>query len=259
MVFYKSIYKDIKRFFSAYFVKPGKWWDYLLYILAILTFLSVKKDLNLWLIRTIGDNLTIFFIYISGNHFLLWILVIAYAIGVAYVCSRAIKDYYRSISHLLLISFALIALMISKSYWEYVAICWKITIFHLLLFGLAAIAVSILIVVPKNKSRNKTAEINTNSRNCFTIDKVKASTESADKNRLEYAKHLVRSILNTNMDEEALSVGISGGWGSGKSTFLEMLKRAFEEDSSNRVSVVIEFHPWDGASSGQIVSDFFNL
>lgn len=91
------------------------------------------------------------------------------------------------------------------------------------------------------------------------MDNVKSAMAEADKNRAEYAKDLVERILNTDMSAESFSVGISGAWGSGKSTFLESLRQAFAGDKSGKVSAVVEFHPWNGASSGKIVTDFFNV
>ena len=252
-------YDRLKHSLSCVFPKPGKWWDYALYLLIVLGFISIKDDLNEWLSLSFGDRLIAFSSYLAGNRFLLWLIVSAFAVGVGYYCSRKLKDQYRSISLFLILLFVLIALSVSKSNWDYVLIVGKVSFFHLIVTGVAAVAISVLVVSPRNKQRKPGINKDEGDSKCFTIDNVKASVAKADKNRTDYAKDLVERILNTRMDEEAFSVGISGEWGSGKSTFLELLKQEFEHDSSGRVSTIVEFHPWDGASSGQIVSDFFNV
>jgi hypothetical protein len=69
----------------------------------------------------------------------------------------------------------------------------------------------------------------------------------------EYIKNLVSKLLGTNVGQESFALGISGVWGSGKTTFLNSLR----EELKNNV-YLIDFNPWDCDSASQIASDFFN-
>ncbi len=80
----------------------------------------------------------------------------------------------------------------------------------------------------------------------------------SDKSRLkdvgweEYANVLVSKLLNTDMSKESFAVGINGEWGSGKTTFLDVVRnRAMNH------AYIITFNPWLSNSPAQIVKDFF--
>ena len=57
--------------------------------------------------------------------------------------------------------------------------------------------------------------------------------------------------------EEAgsLAIGINGSWGSGKTSFTNMIKEHI--DGNNRI--VIDFNPWRSSSALKIIEDFFEL
>lgn len=249
-----SIIHRFRQWYSCIFPKLGKWWDYALYVLAILTFWAMCKDINFWLQKRAGNWLTALASYLAENDFLCWLLVMAIVAYTVYVCFKKARDQYRSASELLLTIAVILVLAASSGYWEYVRIAGPISFLHLIILALTAVGCTNLYIPERMQ-----VAVSDQPQKRFTVDNVKAAVGDADKNRVAYAKNLVERILNTDMQAEAFSVGISGQWGSGKSTFLEVLKQAFEEDKSGRVSVVVEFHPWDGASSGQIVTDFFNV
>jgi hypothetical protein len=64
---------------------------------------------------------------------------------------------------------------------------------------------------------------------------------------------LIKKLLGTSLAGNAFSVGIAGDWGSGKTTFLELVKR----ELNDRVYVV-NFNPWSYKNSEQVMTDFFN-
>lgn len=68
----------------------------------------------------------------------------------------------------------------------------------------------------------------------------------------EYANVLISKLLNTNLSSESFAVGINGEWGSGKTTFLDVLRRRAETQA-----YVVTFNPWLSNSPAQIVKDFF--
>lgn len=80
----------------------------------------------------------------------------------------------------------------------------------------------------------------------------------SDKSRLknvgwdEYANVLISKLLNTNINNESFAVGINGEWGSGKTTFMEVLRNRAQSHAH-----IVSFNPWLSNSPTQIVKDFF--
>ena len=67
------------------------------------------------------------------------------------------------------------------------------------------------------------------------------------------AVEIVNRALNTDLSKESFSIGITGGWGTGKSTMLSNIKEAI----GNR-AYIVEFNPWNSQTPSQIITDFFS-
>lgn len=96
----------------------------------------------------------------------------------------------------------------------------------------------------------------------FRIDKVKDKTkafhftspEYFDDGRMRFAESLTRRIQET-CGKESFAVGISGSWGSGKTSFLQYVYKSLE----NKEDIKIWFYPWNSNSADSVITDFFNL
>lgn len=73
-------------------------------------------------------------------------------------------------------------------------------------------------------------------------------------NQIKYAKTLVKKLKNTDLSKESFAVGITGEWGSGKSTFLNTMKKEIEKED---FAEIVEFNPWLCNSPEQVTQDFF--
>ena len=71
--------------------------------------------------------------------------------------------------------------------------------------------------------------------------------------RVKLAEEIVNRVLATDISKESFSVGITGGWGTGKTTMLDNIKKCI----GNR-AYVVEFNPWNSQSASQIITDFFS-
>ena len=68
----------------------------------------------------------------------------------------------------------------------------------------------------------------------------------------------VYKVINTCFFEnQSFAVGIAGSWGSGKTTYINALKRRFNE-SGEDISV-IDFEPWKNDNPSLIIKSFFSL
>lgn len=76
-------------------------------------------------------------------------------------------------------------------------------------------------------------------------------------NRLTFAKRIAEKIQSKPLVDNsgALAIGITGEWGSGKSSFKNLIKNSLEKE--NRI--IIEFNPWRSSSPEKIIEDFFEL
>lgn len=85
----------------------------------------------------------------------------------------------------------------------------------------------------------------------FSVDDTEIELED---NQIKYAKTLVKKLKNTDLSKESFAVGITGEWGSGKSTFLNTMK---EEIKEAKFAEIVEFNPWLCNSPEQVTQDFF--
>lgn len=69
----------------------------------------------------------------------------------------------------------------------------------------------------------------------------------------EYADSLLSRLAATNTKDTSFAVALTGSWGTGKTTFLSLLKSAM----NNRKFAYMEFNPWMSSSVEMIIRDFF--
>ena len=86
----------------------------------------------------------------------------------------------------------------------------------------------------------------------------------------------VYKVINTCFfEEQSFAVGISGSWGSGKTTYINMLKQRYEKDYKDGKNInnaqneqynnrkeaisIIDFEPWKNDNPSLIIKSFFSL
>lgn len=74
-----------------------------------------------------------------------------------------------------------------------------------------------------------------------------------DYSRRQFASTVVQLMRNTKARQGAFSVGINGCWGSGKTSFLNLMKRKIPQ--AGRIQ--IDFRAWMCSSPNEIVVEFF--
>lgn len=72
--------------------------------------------------------------------------------------------------------------------------------------------------------------------------------------RADYAKKVVRQLLNTKISDASFAVGITNEWGSGKTSFLLDMKEEMEDKC-----YILDFKPWNCQTPDQIINEFFEL
>jgi hypothetical protein len=91
----------------------------------------------------------------------------------------------------------------------------------------------------------------------FLVDKPIELSQDDKFGRKIFATKIAEKIQSKLLVDKAgaLAIGINGPWGSGKSSFTNMVKENI--DNINRI--VIDFNPWRSSSSTRIIEDFFEL
>lgn len=108
------------------------------------------------------------------------------------------------------------------------------------------------VLVPLKFFRSKRELIDVTSIPLLADTAVNGDNDLLD--RKYKANRLYHEICSTR-GEESIAIGITGEWGSGKTSFLKMIKNEFE---NNKSFVQIDFNPWLNLSIESIVKDFFN-
>ncbi len=77
--------------------------------------------------------------------------------------------------------------------------------------------------------------------------------------RSGFARDLARLILSWG-GEESVVLAVNGEWGSGKSSFINLLLRSLKRSSSYKKGrlAIVQFNPWSFSSNGDINTRFFD-
>ena len=87
--------------------------------------------------------------------------------------------------------------------------------------------------------------------------------------RRQYAEILAQKVNDNFHKEGSFVIGITGNWGSGKTSFLNLIKLKLGHpdvdnrdagaatDTNSGVNVIFEFKPWLSSSANNIITDFF--
>lgn len=174
-------------------------------------------------------------------------LLIYYGLVIKY--ERRIYVVRLSIVSIVLFSYLLCFYSGSWTYDTFTLCGISISYSHILLapaIGEALFSIILFIRAHKKKTKYEGLE--------FDLAK-KSSKESDPYNRNSYVDSLIERISKSFSKEGSFAIGIAGNWGTGKTSFANILKEKIEP----KVNVVFEYKPWFCNSHGDIVKDFFNL
>ena len=88
----------------------------------------------------------------------------------------------------------------------------------------------------------------------FNSEKPIEKIEQDILGRSNTAEELSKHILEYK-DEDSLTIGIIGEWGSGKTSFINMILEILRK---NEECIIVNFNPWNISTRKQLISDFFN-
>ncbi|WP_321516225.1 P-loop NTPase fold protein [Marinifilum fragile] len=90
-------------------------------------------------------------------------------------------------------------------------------------------------------------------QNCTTLAELK---EQDKLGRFDYAQQISHIIIN-NGEKKSFAIGINGEWGSGKTSFIDMIKRINEIDYPGHC-IFINFNPWYFTGTEKVLKKFYD-
>lgn len=68
-----------------------------------------------------------------------------------------------------------------------------------------------------------------------------------------YSNVLISRLENTDLSQENFAIGITGSWGTGKTTFLKTFKNSMDNHF-----IIVDFEAWQSNSPAMLIKDFFH-
>lgn len=217
-----------------------------IYILAIV--MVLQHRVNAFCAEQVGGVMGEVYTTITQNNIVNWLTTLFIVCIGAYISYRFSKG--KTYSWIVIAGLFAITYLLRDSDWLWATSALWIDYRWLFVVIVAAIAICGLIPLI-NKIKNTPSK----SKNQSVVSGFSVSTQTEslqDTGWSQYAKNLVSKLLKTNLEKESFAVGISGAWGSGKSTFLS----AIREEMQKHV-YLLDFNPWNSDSANQISDDFF--
>lgn len=182
------------------------------------------------------------------------ILFLIFLIIVVIRCYLHIKNNYLMSNRLLLTSILFILLIgyyrISSNPWVFTQTYFCVYVKYLdvvLLFFISNIFIRIF---------HRKKSYLTDEQRGFCFDNPINSANEDSLNRNELAKLLADKITNTTNNFDSFTIGISAEWGHGKTSFLNLIQTALNEEKHKRI--IINFNPWLNNDEKSIVFSFFD-
>lgn len=160
------------------------------------------------------------------------------------------------LSYKLLVFFSIISiwysiLRITQSTWKYTTLHFLEQLAYADIIFIFLLSLLVLILF---KKKNKPSEKSKSAG--FVID---SPTTNDMFGRKKLAKTIVKRIMSTELHLQSFAIGITGEWGSGKTTFLEIIEDELKAlDNAEKDLIIIHFNPWQFDSATTLIDDFFN-
>lgn len=105
-----------------------------------------------------------------------------------------------------------------------------------------------LVIDKWDKARNGRKKKDNAAR--FSLDTI--DYEGISESKQKYADAIVTHLLGTKLGKQSFAIGITGAWGTGKSTFLDVIASKMVGKAE-----VVRFNPWMCRTPEQVTEDFF--
>ena len=187
----------------------------------------------------------------------LWLVNIPIAIALGYLFfiwfKRFLNDQTFRFFRPILAIIGLMLLLVNGERVNYAKVVWKMdyrmffTVFLIVSLLLMCFkGIRCLAIRKKSEKRKEKIEPHLG----FSDDN--GGKKNCPENLKTYADEIIERVLATNIKKQSYAIGVTGEWGVGKTSFLDVL----EEKIGNRAEIV-KFNPWMCSTPEQVTHDFF--
>lgn len=117
---------------------------------------------------------------------------------------------------------------------------------------MAILIIDVIAIARKLLNAENTNIFNVDDRKGYCMDGVYSELRQTGWDN--YVGNLLALMPRDRLKKESLAIGISGNWGSGKTSFLKSMQKQMNADYR-----VVTFNPWTCTDKEQIISQFFAL
>ena len=242
----KSQYEKIKTWLREHGINtvPKPWWVYAWLIIGCAYFYYWKK-----LFDYIDENYNscLMMTYKALGHRWINILVLVGVVCLTCNVARTIANDKLFSWKRFLVELMALWILIYKNYYVFAEVAFGVNYWHLLL----TINVGLILLEFTKYYLHRKTDSQETSKPYITDDDF--NPEEDYERRHVLAEVIVKKALATDLSKESFSIGITGGWGTGKTTMLNSVK-----DAVGGSAYIVEFNPWNSQTASQIINDFFS-
>lgn len=231
----------------------NKLYCFLLSILSLSCFYALRSDINVYISKMWVGELFAYVFKACSISTLFNILLILALCYFSFIVGKIIYHSKGSILISICILFAIVYLY-TNNYWTFAqAYIVNVGYDSLLIISLLTLLIADIIAIARQwLSVNNEDESFQDDLKGYCMDEV--YTKHRETGWDNYVEDLLSLMPKERLKKESLAIGISGKWGSGKTSFLKTMMESMKNDYLN-----VSFNPWTCTDKVQIVSQFFTL
>ncbi len=183
-------------------------------------------------------------------------------ITIIYWTHKALRRNYKvAVKHLLIYGFILTGYFLirehSETPWRLLNLQNYADLYYLdIIFPICGLAILTGIIIPITNIIKESSQQSSDSDEIgFEIDEPLLSIKDIENKEWDTSKEIVTKILNTKLGKGAFVIGLNGEWGSGKSTYWNLMKERLRDEKDY---IIIEFNPWNNECDTSITQNFLN-
>lgn len=135
----------------------------------------------------------------------------------------------------------------TKSPWTFTSFCFYSRLKYADIIILISIVTLLLLIKPKKQLKPVVV-------NSFFDDESLGRQKKDELGYSPYAQ-LLADKISSGAFNKAFAIGINGKWGSGKTSFIDLIKRKVYEHNDEIIE--INFNPWNSSNPDALIRDFF--
>lgn len=231
----------------------NKLYCFLLSILSLSCFYALRSDINVYISKMWVGELFAYVFKACSISTLFNILLILALCYFSFIVGKIIYHSKGSILISICILFAIVYLY-TNNYWTFAqAYIVNVGYDSLLIISLLTLLIADIIAIARQwLSANNEDESFQDDQKGYCMEEV--YTKHRETGWGSYVEDLLALMPRERLKKESLAIGISGKWGSGKTSFLKTMMESMKDDY-----LEISFNPWKCTDKVQIVSQFFTL